>query len=79
MVGVVLLSSLALASAQTKEVQHGITPVKPVVYYKWRCTSYKAADFSDPCTMCTRSVCAHWVKEKLDPQQVKQLMKDQKK
>ena len=79
MVGAALLSSLALVSAQTKEVQYGITPVKPIVYYKWRCTAWRAADASVACSGCQPSVCTHWVKEKLDPQQVKQLMKDRKK
>jgi hypothetical protein len=79
MVGVALLSSLALASAQTKEVQYGMTPVKPIVYYKWRCVSSKPANLSDPCTMCTRSVCTRWVKEILTTEEVRQLMKERKK
>ena len=79
MAGVALLSSLALVSAQTKEVQYGITPVKPIVYYKWRCTAWRAADASVACSGCQPSVCIHWVKEILTPAEVQQVIRNKKK
>ena len=77
MVGVVLSSNLA--QAQTKEVQYGITPVKPIKYYQWRCTKWRSADASVACAGCQPSVCTNWVRQELDPQQVRELMKDRKK
>ena len=79
MAGVALLSSLALVSAQTKEVQYGITPVKPIVYYKWRCTGWRAANASVACSGCQPSVCTQWVKEILTPAEVQQVIRNKKK
>ncbi len=78
MVGVVLASSLSLASAQVKEVQYGITPVKPINYYKWRCVAWRAADASVACSGCQASVCTHWVKDWLTPEQVQQMNRNRK-
>jgi hypothetical protein len=77
MVGVVLSSNLA--HAQTKEVQYGITPAKPVKYYQWRCTAWRAANASVACSGCQPSVCTHWVKEILTPAEVQQVIRNKKK
>ena len=79
MVGVVLLSSLSLLQAQTKEVQYGITQAKPIEYFRYRCTSWRMGNASVACSGCQTTVCTKWVIEKLTPAEVQQIKRNNKK
>ena len=78
-VGVALLSSLSVLQAQTKEVQYGMAQVKPIEYFRYRCTAWKAGNMSVACTGCQTSVCTQWIKEKLTPAEVQQITRNRKK